>query len=132
MLKFMYNGIKDSNGNLHKAWYSYSETFNGGMELNIYSSQTSCSRFESAEIIKEFTVENDTDTMTDYFRPDSIKVPADHKHFKAVIAATVKQEKKTIKRLRNRLLKCKAYMISSIEKDIINHGLKIKQLEALL
>ena len=132
MLKFFYNGIKDSTGRLHKAWYSYSETRNNGMTLTVYSADHTCSRFASEEIGGAFTVENDTDTMTDYFRPDSITIPKDHKYFRAAISATIKQEEKRVRRLQKQLLKCKAYMIPSLERDISNRLGQILKLQTLL
>ena len=71
-LKFFYNGIKANGGKLQKAHFSDSPLHNRPAgTITIYARDYS--RF-SAEIREAFTVENDTDSMTDYFENDRIRV----------------------------------------------------------
>jgi hypothetical protein len=90
MLKFFYNGIKENGGKLQKAHY-----YKGGYvslpegTITIYA-RDYC-RF-SSEIQESFPVQNDTDSMTDYFCKDIIRVLPDNKFYNQVLAAYNKQQ----------------------------------------
>ena len=92
MLKFFYNGIKGSDGKLQKCWYSDGKLigFPEGT-LTIYAKEY-C-RF-TAEVRDSFKVENDSDTMTDYFESDRIRVTPDHPLYRQVSFAWTLQKDK--------------------------------------
>ena len=89
---FYFNGIKDGKGSkLQKAWFSL-----GGLTskypaetITIYA-RDYC-RF-SEKVRACFSVQNDTDTMTDYFDSDRIRVIPSHPLYPAVQAAMRAQD----------------------------------------
>jgi hypothetical protein len=85
MLKFFYNGIKENGEKLQKCWYSM-----GGCssmpEMTITIYKTDYDSF-SKEINEQFAVENESDSMTDYFCKDTIRVFPDHNLYPEVLAA---------------------------------------------
>lgn len=81
-MKFQAHGIRTSQG-LEKAWYMIS-TLTGGRRCVTVCAQE-YRRF-SAEVRKEFAVENATDSMTDYFEKDSFRVFPEHPLFHEVAA----------------------------------------------
>jgi hypothetical protein len=87
MLKFMYNGIK-LNGELFKAWYSIGST-RGYAEgtITIYAKD-----YTSFPQVDGLQVQNNTDSMTDYFEKDRIRVTPDNKFYNEVLTAYNKQE----------------------------------------
>jgi hypothetical protein len=90
---FYYNGIKDAKGGkLQKCWYSSGElrSYPAGT-ITIYA-RDYC-RF-SDKVNACFAVQNDTDTMTDYFDSDRIRVLPSHPLYPAVCAAMASQEKR--------------------------------------
>ena len=90
MLKFYYNGIKENGEKLQKAHYSMGGYTNLPNDtITIYNREYI--RF-SAEIRESFKVENDSDSMTDYFCKDRIRVLPDHALYAEVLAAYVKQQ----------------------------------------
>ena len=91
-LRFFYNGIKGTDKKLQKAFYSRG-SLRGYREGTITIYARGYTRF-SNEIKKHFTVENDTDTRTDYFDSDKIRVTPEHKLFSLVNEAYTKQENK--------------------------------------
>lgn len=78
-LKFYYNGIKVNGGKLQKAFFT-----RGADTITIYARDYV--RF-SAEIRGIFAVENDSDSMTDYFEKDRIRVKKDHPLYTQVLQA---------------------------------------------
>jgi hypothetical protein len=73
-LRFFWNGIKGSDGKLQSAIYSDGELLRyPAGTISIYAK----SRFEG-DVKTHFTVENDSDMMTDYFEPDRIRVAPSH------------------------------------------------------
>lgn len=99
-LRFFYNGIKGSDGKLQKCWYMPSHSTGA---IRIYAREY-C-RF-SAEVRAEFVVINNTDTMTDYFEEDCIRVTPNHPLYEnvklAVLAANEKLERRREKRMEAR------------------------------
>lgn len=93
MLKFFWNGIKDSeanNGKLQKASYSASQLINfPAGTITIYGKNF---RQFSQGIGNAFTVKNDTDYQTDYFENDRIRVEPSHPLYSQVKAAYDAQE----------------------------------------
>lgn len=89
-LKFFWNGIKGLDGKLQKASYSDGQLLNHPSgTLTIYAGtrgNAGCSRFK-ADVRQAFAVENDSDSMTDYFESDRIRVTPDHPLYAAVKAA---------------------------------------------
>lgn len=85
-LRFFWNGIKVGNGKLQTCFYS-----NGALlrhpagTITIYHKEH-VGRF-SKEIAEQFAIENDTDSMTDYFESDRIRVLPTHPLYAAVKAA---------------------------------------------
>lgn len=84
-LKFLWNGIKASDGKLQGASYSDGPLINYPVgTLTIYAN--SYRRF-SDEIAMNFSVQNNSDSMSDYFEQDHIRVLVDHPLYSAVKAA---------------------------------------------
>lgn len=83
---FYWNGIKDAKGEkLQRAWYSDGEliSYPAGT-ITIYARDYG--RF--SKLVHEcFSVKNDTDTMTDYFDKDTIRVIPSHPLYPAVKVA---------------------------------------------
>ena len=96
MIKFYYNGIKtDDYEGLQKCSYSYSKSYGYNIEqgegITIY--KTEYGSF-SPEIKKAFVVKNDSDSMTDYFETDKIRVSINHPLYAEVKTAWEKLEKR--------------------------------------
>ena len=89
-LKFFYNGIKGSDGKLQKCDYSGSKlTGHPDGTITIYG--CNYRRF-SDEIREQLDVFNNSDSMTDYFENDCIRVKPDHPLYAEVAEALVKRE----------------------------------------
>jgi hypothetical protein len=104
MLKFYYNGIKENGEKLQKAHYSMGG-YVGMPEFVITIYNREYIRF-SAEIREAFKVENDSDSMTDYFCKDRIRVMPDHELYADVLAAYVKQQMHCRKKNNSALTDC--------------------------
>jgi len=101
MLKFFYNGIKASDGKLQKC--SYSKGYSHDPQaITIYA--RNYNRF-CKEIRAQFTVENNTDSMTDYFEEDRIRVNADHPLYAQVAAAEAQKAARWEKRMAARTMR---------------------------
>ena len=101
MLKFYYNGIKDSLGVLQKASFSLGGLTNYPKNiLTIYADKNLLRGF-SQEIKEAFIVENNSNGMTDYFENDFIRVKSDHPLYKKVLEAYNKKQERN-KRLYER------------------------------
>ena len=87
-LRFFWNGIKGSDGKLQSCIYSDSPLLHSPAgTITIYARHY---RPFSTEVREAFTVENDSDMMTDYFESDRIRVTPTHPlyfHVKAVLIA---------------------------------------------
>lgn len=98
---FYWNGLKDHKGApLQKSFYS-------GGELHRYPEGTLSIYARdytgfSAQVREAFAVENDSDSMTDYFQKDSIRVIPSHPLYPQVLAAlnaqSAHQERRAAKR----------------------------------
>lgn len=89
MIKFFYNGLKVDGGKLQKASYSkYEARSTGALSLAIY--KDGYCPFEG--VSGYFDVENETDSMTDYFCRDSITITENHPLWDDVNAAWEKQK----------------------------------------
>jgi hypothetical protein len=95
MLKFFYNGLKASDGKLEKAHYSAGPyTPESGLSDDTISiTAREYMRF-SAEIQAAFVVVNHTDTMSDFFDKDRIRVTSSHALYPQVKAAYLAQQAK--------------------------------------
>ncbi len=98
--KFFWNGIKVNNGPLQKASFSIGNTLNHPQgTITIYAKNY---RRFSAEAWEAFDVQNDSDSMTDYFESDRIRVRPDHPFYaqalKAVHASDAHHSKMRAKR----------------------------------
>ena len=83
-LRFFWNGIKAGTGKLQKCYYSDGALcHHPAGTLTVYAKD---GHF-SAEVRRTFTVENDSDIMTDYFEDDRFRVLPDHPLYAAVKAA---------------------------------------------
>jgi hypothetical protein len=108
-LKFFYNGIKANGGKLQKAHFSKGNLVAWAMEKYGFDSETITIYAReytgfSAEVKEAFTVENDTDTMTDYFEKDRIRVKKDHPLYAQVLGAYDAQEARRIRMAERRLI----------------------------
>jgi hypothetical protein len=88
---FYWNGIKDAKGDkLQRAWYSGGELLrHPAGTITIYARDYA--RF-SDKVRACFVVQNDTDTQTDYFDQDRIRVIPSHPLYSAVQAAMNAQD----------------------------------------
>ena len=85
MFKFFWNGIKGSDGKLQKAFYSDGQLTNfPAGTLTIYAKDY---RRFYGDVAAAFAVENDSDSMTDYFEDDRIRVLPSHPLYPQVLAA---------------------------------------------
>jgi len=85
-LRFLWNGIKDSDGRLQRCWYNCRNWIPGIDPETVGITAKDYKNF-SGEIRAAFTVQNDSDLMTDYFDSDRIKVSPDHPLYADVRAA---------------------------------------------
>ena len=86
-LKFMYNGIK-LEGKSYRAYYSIGQLTNRPENtITIYAME-----YSHLPRIAELTVENNTDSMTDYFQKDRIRIEPTDKLYTEVYAAYIKQQ----------------------------------------
>ena len=93
-LRFFYNGIKTAEGRyagqLQKAWYSDAKLCNSPAgTITIYARDY---EHFSAEIRAAFVVVNNSDSMTDYFENDRIRVEPSHPLYAEVSAALNKMK----------------------------------------
>jgi hypothetical protein len=86
-LRFFYNGIKENvkGAKLQKVWYGMYD--NG--DISIYSKDYA--RF-SAAVRATFEVKNDSDSMTDYFETDRIRVTKENPLYAQVAEARAKAQ----------------------------------------
>lgn len=96
MIKLFYNGIKVNNGKLQKCWYSKGALHSYPEDTITIYAREYC-RF-SKEIREVFAVKNDSDSMSDYFENDTIRVIPSHPMYKAVKNAFDAQENKNTAR----------------------------------
>jgi hypothetical protein len=97
-LRFFWNGIKAGDGKLQPCSYSGAELLHSPAgTITIYAK-----RSFSAEVRQSFTVENDTDSMTDYFEHDRIRVRPNHPLYPQVKAALAAREAHYSKRFTKR------------------------------
>lgn len=93
-IKFMYNGIK-INGKLHKASYSRGNLVNHpDSTITIYGKN-----YKDLPTIESLQIENDSDSQSDYFCNDRIRVSIDNEYYNEINATYAKQEFKNHKRL---------------------------------
>jgi hypothetical protein len=94
-VKYFWNGLKvNGEKKLYRAHYSFVKEWTRcdtviPTHLTIYARDYSGF---PAELLEVFEIENDSDSMTDYFETDSITVHVDHPEFDAVYAAWAAQE----------------------------------------
>jgi hypothetical protein len=92
-LKFYWNGVKANGGKLQLAHYSKGNyTPESGLcndTITVYGRHYNSF---SAEVRAAFTVVNNSDSMTDYFEQDRIRVAPEHPLYAQVRAAYDKQD----------------------------------------
>ena len=87
--KFIWNGIKVDK-KLYRAWYSDGELKNYPVgTITIYAKEY---YHPPMPIIEGLQIHNDSDSMTDYFEHDRIRVEPINKHYQDVLAAQKLQE----------------------------------------
>lgn len=96
-VKFMWNGIK-VDGKLHKCWYSNS-SLTGFPEgtITIYGKH-----YQDLPAIEGLTIENDSDSMTDYFENDRVRITPNHPLYNEVKSALDKLNEHNEKRFAKR------------------------------
>jgi hypothetical protein len=124
--RFVYNGIK-LDGELYRGWYSMGKYRNMPQgTIVIYAK--SYAHFPK---IAGLTIENDTDTMTDYFDTDRIYVKPDNKHYADVKAAFEDGEKKEKAKLEKKAAALQSKVddgtASRFEKSRLNGASGIKE-----
>ena len=88
MLKFFWNGIKGSDGKMQFASFSDGKLTNHPEgTLTIYADQRKGTCRFKGEVCEAFEIKNDSDSMTDYFETDSIRVLPSHPLYNQVKAA---------------------------------------------
>lgn len=100
-IKWMWNGIK-VDGKLHG--FSYSKgVLIGDMEetITLYAKEYS----NHLPKIDGLNIENDSDSMTDYFTTDSIHIRKDSKFWNEAFSAYLKSEQHYEKQMDKRILK---------------------------
>lgn len=87
-IKFFWNGIKEGNGKLVRCFYSDGElrSFPPGT-LTIYARDYGIDGHFGPAMRSAFKVDNGTDTMTDYFETDTVRVVPSHPLYPEVLAA---------------------------------------------
>ena len=91
-VRYMWNGIK-VDGQLYKVWYSFSiHSYQNDNDPHITMYSTSYANRFPEEVHELFTVKNDTDSMTDYFDKDRIRLDRHHPEWERVAEAYIKQE----------------------------------------
>ena len=95
MLKFYYNGIRDSGRLLQACDYSMGNLINHPFDT-IAIRKREYKNF-SKEVHEYFNVENETDIQSDYHETDRIYVPVDHPLYCQVLEVYKKQEAKNLK-----------------------------------
>lgn len=108
MLRFFYNGIKGEDGKLQKCSYSIGNLIGDYPENTISIYAKDYSRF-TGEIRSEMLVHNESDTMTDYFENDRIRLVPGHKHYKAALKALIDGLEKDKKRKQKKVDEGKRY-----------------------
>lgn len=95
LIKFMYNGIK-VDGKLHKGFYSkgsyHKDSGIPAGTITIYARDYG--RFPR---IQGLVYHNETDSQTDYFDTDKVRIFPNNKHYSAVEKAYIKQEERRAK-----------------------------------
>ena len=93
----MWNGIK-VDGKLHKCWYSISNLigFPEGT-ITIYGKH-----YQDLPAIEGLTIENDSDSMTDYFENDRVRITPNHPLYNEVKSALDKLNEHNEKRFAKR------------------------------
>ena len=91
-IKFYYNGIKVNNGKLEKIGWSAPQQ--DGMIYGFANSYCGLSK----EIKELFTVENNTDSVTDLFEKDILKIQSNHPLYNEAKKALIADLNKSIKR----------------------------------
>lgn len=87
-IRFMWNGIK-VDGKLHRAWYSTGTLIgHPAGTIIIYGK----GYYPGIPQIEGLQIQNDSDSMTDYFEKDRIRVTPDNPHYSAVMEAVKKQD----------------------------------------
>lgn len=104
MIRFLWNGLKGSDGKLQRAHYSFQRAWTTGTGKVIPTHITIFARDYdgfSSEIAAEFTIENRTDIQADYFDKDTIMVEPSHPRFRDVAAALLQGATKDATRCAN-------------------------------
>jgi hypothetical protein len=102
MLKFMWNGIKvcgesQKDDKLFKAWYSKG-SYAKESKIPVGTITIYAREYESFPQIKGLNIENNSDSMTDYFEKDRIRVAPGSRYYTEVNEAWGKQEEHNKKR----------------------------------
>ena len=96
MIKFLETAIKDSNNKRFKVRYSLGELINYP-EGTITIYEKDYERF-SQEIRDTFKVENNTDSQSDYFETDTIRVLPTHPRYSEILEVAKRRNEKLQKR----------------------------------
>ena len=110
-IRFMWNGIK-VNGKLFPAWYSW---HSGPRRLTVAAKKHDGF---PAEVRAEFAVTNNSDSMTDFFDKDRIRIRPEHPRFAEALAALKLEEAYEAKNRAKRTERAKAKKIELLESDL--------------
>ncbi len=128
MLKFFWNGIKGADGKLQRAFYSVGQLVNAPEgTITIYAKD---GRF-NAEVRQHFEVLNDSDSMTDYFEDDRIRVSPDHPLYAQVGGGALLALRRSLEKMESALLTTMWDVArSNLEGDIAGKKTEIAKLTA--
>ena len=116
-IKVVFNGIK-LNGKLEKAMIS--PYFEKGELKYISVYKDGCYRFSDG-IHSIFKVKNNSDTLTDYFEKDSIRIEKDNQYFKDFVKAALISRQRNLNSYKKRIEKG-TVKLTDYAKSSINHA----------
>lgn len=134
-IKFAFNGIRNGRDLVCKGWFSYQKaTTICGREVAEHVTFYADSYRASipSEVRELVTVENDTDSMTDYFEKDRFVMEAGHPLFKAALTAACKEADRRVARLAKRAAKATGYNAEYYTMELNNYTAQADEMRARL
>lgn len=96
-MKFVFNGIKTTDKKLVKGWFSFCQL---RKVVTFYAAEYGTHK----EIRETFKVQNDTDTMTDYFDKDRIVFNQGEEFYPEALKGAILGLERLIRKIEKRLL----------------------------
>ena len=105
-VKFLWNGIK-VDGVLYRAYY-YKEDYTTSSGIPKDTITLYAKDYSSIPQIEGLQIENDSDSMTDYFETDQIRIYPNNKYYNDALSAYQKKVEHDKKRFAKKYGKCYA------------------------